>query len=48
MNGSDCGIFVAMFMERLSHRIIEFDFSQEDMPRLRDQMAREIASQALV
>ena len=42
-NGQDCGVFVCQMAERLS-RNASLDFTASDIPRLRNQMARELAS----
>ncbi|GAA6030010.1 hypothetical protein JCM8097_009213 [Rhodosporidiobolus ruineniae] len=38
-NSYDCGVFTCMFMECLSREVDGFDFTQEDMPYLRNKLA---------
>ncbi|KAI6184361.1 Ulp1 protease [Aphelenchoides bicaudatus] len=46
MNGCDCGVFACQFAEFYSRRA-RFDFSQDDIPRLREQMVYEIVNKSL-
>ncbi|BGP37213.1 hypothetical protein JCM10449v2_001118 [Rhodotorula kratochvilovae] len=41
-NISDCGVFTCMFMESLSREVDFFDFSQKNMPYLREKMVLQI------
>ncbi|GAA5898647.1 hypothetical protein JCM8208_004722 [Rhodotorula glutinis] len=41
-NVSDCGVFTCMFMESLSREVDFFDFTQKNMPYLRNKMVLQI------
>jgi sentrin-specific protease 1 len=40
-DGTDCGIFMCAFAERICQGV-PFDFSQKDIPNLRELMAYEV------
>ncbi|ORY55013.1 hypothetical protein BCR35DRAFT_310206, partial [Leucosporidium creatinivorum] len=47
-NSCDCGIFTCQFMETLSRDVEGFDFTQKEMPYLRNKMALEIHEERLI
>jgi len=47
-NGSDCGMFVLAYAEQFTRPVNPVSFSQDDMKKLRVQMAYEIATGILL
>ena len=46
-NGSDCGVFVCKYAECVAFGV-PFNFTQKDMPRIRDAMTYELVAKALL
>ncbi|KAG0099261.1 hypothetical protein BGZ93_008502 [Podila epicladia] len=46
-NGYDCGVFTCSFIERKSRGMAKFDFSQQNMPLLRQKMVLNIINKSL-
>lgn len=47
-NGYDCGVFTCQFLENLSRGTDRFNFSQKNMPYLRQRMIWEIGRARLM